>query len=1061
VSQTQLAGDAMLRKISEISAAMGKVATDSTAMGAGIAAGLNVGANAADLLISKYRTIIDLQAQMANVPMPGGGGRSRAEIEPGVYQYSGDQPGTFRNQYGNFTNKSQMSGEGIGAYNPNFYTQPLNIQASESRIGALNPPASGSDFVSGGILAAPPPAAGGRGAGGRFLPGNTLGQFLARDSNGQFLSAADWQPQLGGSAIGLGAIIPEMSLMTRPNMGWSSGIGGFGGGTSAYMGMVTPNVAGLLSAPQPQVIGQGTSNFWGGGPWNPNPSGYNPNVVINQGPGPWTQGSPNFPGGGVGSTQYGGFAGGGGMGGGGFPGGGNTGTGNPGGAGVMAPTPADVERTSMFERILGRIILYTAIFETFRLAASAIRQMTDEMLRLEDVSARVGFITGQGVGGTQAAFTSAAQYGISPKQAGPAILAAAQLGATSQQQTQANQLGLLYGPDQVKTAIQELIQVQGRADASGLKNVQTMDFLAQSYKTFNGTLKDSFGALETGITLHAQFGVSAEAAGLAIERTSTITGQSVDQVGVIYQRILSKVQEPATQDRLKAYGIVPGTTEQMVSQISTRAEQYAKAGTPNAQANIQGMMEAVMGGGIGGYSAAQQIAVAFKEMKTAMDNATPSLAKFGEELDLVSNTGVTKINQLTSAWAIFLQSLGNTSIIKSTATALTDMLNAGTAANQLGSAWSTLDPSQQKQLLAQFTKETGLKTIMPTVLELAAGASNIPQVDSQWGTDPVTRSARNMGLDQWLLNRINGGNTTGSTMPQAHVGGTRYSTGTGIAGPGADPNVLVTQPPAFGGFETFPKGENWDKFVASTRKFEGQISAPGMGYTLDQKQYQYYDETTGLFRSLLADSNAIRFATDEQRKLLQQAFTGTFNVPAGGRIPFAALLAGFGPQGMASGLSGGAASPATDIAEHIRTLPGGSGSMSSVINRILTDGRQKDDFYNAFPGRTKDDLAALDPAPGRLASLDHSRMTRMHNQSIYDADPYGIRDPRARPIPQGAQANPGRTSAGLSPIQLAVTNNIRINIDGRQIAAYQNKQTYRQFESVRNSNGAPSSVVSM
>lgn len=764
-------------------------------------------------------------------------------------------------------------------------------------------------------------------------------------------------------------------------------------------------------------------------------------------------------------------------------------------------------------RVFTRILIYTAIFEAFRVGAQIVRSFADEYLRLSDVQARVGFINGQGVGASQAQFADAAQYGVSPAQAAPGILTAAQLGSPESDRQAAGQMALVFGANQYDNAIKELTQTRERAASVGLVEYHNLDLLATMYKSIPGDFESYNEAIKQGIQLHGQFGTSAEAMSLAIAKTSFLTETGPEQTSTLFQSLLSKLQEPATQKRLKSFGIEAGTPEEMIRDINSQVQQLQGAGRG---ADIQKLMEAIQGGGIGGYSRVRQMTIAFDEIGKALDNVNPKLANWNDLVTSVSDSGVTKINMLKSSWDAFLLSLANTPQVASLAMAAINSLNAVRLNLDIMSipggakeSWNNLNSQQKQDALSQYTASTGKDAVKDTPIPVWQQEINLAAglVGQRPFTGDVTNNPefmtwfRNQGTSPTggLIDHIIGGQGgyrgSGSGMPG------KGQLGTGINSPG-----WGAEPTAFGGFETFPKGQNWDSFVSSVRKYETQIDKLP-GYDLNQKQFQYYDESTGLFRSLLADSNAIRFATDEQRKLLAQAFTGTFNVPSGGRIPFAALLAGFGPEGSGGGGGGGGlvgslvderAKSSIDsmataaqtmsaaalgilgyLAAHGANVPGSATSRGGQSVPTASESGIAG-YIAAHGGRTTPGMPSIDALSNR--HLDPNRMHEMgHDQLLYPRDnPFEsgpierpshripmIQDMRSKVATGRVPSVPGRevashtSRAGLSPIQLAVTNNIRVAIDGRQISYIQNRQNYRQFDSVRNSNGAPNSVVSM
>lgn len=741
-------------------------------------------------------------------------------------------------------------------------------------------------------------------------------------------------------------------------------------------------------------------------------------------------------------------------------------------------------------RIAARVVVFTAIFEAFRIGAQVIRDMVDESLRLEDVSARVGFINGQSPAATGFQFQQAAAYGISPEQAGPGIISGAQLGATSEDMENASKSAMVFGPDTYNNALNEIIQTRLRAQSLGTTEISQLDFIATAYKNVANSTGSAAAAyeiysdsLQQGYQLAGQFGTSVQAMGLAIAHTSMVTEQGPEQTSTLYQSILSKLGNKDTQKRLKPFGIEEGDPNDMIRQINGVVGQLQSRG--NRQEDIQKLMEAVQGGGLGSYARVRQMTIAFDDIGKAIDNVNPKLEDFEKGLAGISETGVTKINQLTAAWHVFLATVADTSVFKGTLTGITDVITAATSMLASGPIWSSMSPDEQKATLKKFEDQTGAKTTTTNFLGLESVRPHVVVTDEMraaaGGAGGVAQLAADSVLNKFILeenfkkenaDRLS---TSGNAYDYM-MGGNNLPGGAKV--PGGDVDIDAAgfgEPgPDFGGFQTFSKGMNWDAFVASTRKYEGQIDGLG-GYELDQKQYQYYDESTGLFRSLLADSNAIRFATEEQRKLMAQAFTGTFNVPSGGRIPFAALLAGFGPAGKGSGASAGGLSDTAStqgVMGYINAHQANTAAWVSAAQTMSAAAQGILGYLQAHgavgPGSNPPDQAVptasasgvmgyINAHAGKTLPPGFSNRVDGWNtfapQSQYRPNPYGIPSKFGK---EGASYG-GKSGGG----QVNVVNNIRVNIDGRQVAAVQNRQTYRQFDSVRNSTGAPNTLVSV
>ncbi len=1069
----------LLARLDDIEKKLGSVATASVGAFQTVARSFNPALSAADDLIAKLNEIIRLQGQLGSMPPPVSGTRSgRVDAGMGLYQYPNDAPDQYRDTYGRFASGG-AGGQGIGAFNPNA-GQRGHYRFGQSDWAAQGWGAPQAQFH---ILSFPDDLGAAPSDLGQSMPsaynmgaGNVAAQMSAniREANAQFDQSINaWKATW--TSAGNYSEPDSQALALRPGFPW-------GGANSISPGAGTPYTPQFPWGSGPSAASGATINgVWSGGyGMPPIPGGaamlYPPNSGAYGGGGagqvplpgvPWYQ----APVGGAGGPGGPGAAGGG--------AGGIVGPGGPFPAAYGPPgaaiTPQSVTHATEFERILGRIVVTAALFAAFRVAAQSIAEMTEEMLRLEDVTARVGFINGQGGVATQYQFTQAGAAGIAPKDAAGGIITAAQLGSSALQQKQAQDLALVFGADQYNRALVELNQTQVRADAIGLKNVDVMNFIAQSYKTMPGTMADYFNALQQGIQLGAAFGVSAESMGLAIERTVRVSGQSVDFIANLTQSTLTKLQDKDVQKGLEKFGIQAGDPASMVSQIATRQREMAAAGD---QGGIQKMMEAVQGGGLAGPARVRQLTILFQELDKAQQGASDSLAKFDGLLAGVSDTGVTKINQLTAAWKLFLQSVGDTKLFKETATGITDVLNAATAHNNLGEAWGSITPDQRAALVARFQSETGLKLNTSNQMGIKGSQfgteADPPRVADHIGLEnPINQFARQYGMDAWMLEAINALQAlTAAANKLDNVNNSAEHDPPFVRG---SKGKLISGVPdtKFGGFNTFDEKSPWtfDQFESKVRGYEKAIAGKG-GYELDRRTEVYYDETTRTWRTMLADSNAIRYANEEMRKLMSEQITGTFNVPAGGEVSvlFNALTAGFRPStyGLGSGASGGASGPDAgglpkDSPRLIGTLDNLDAATRGVLDYLRahganvpgTSGRSigtRGSGSGTYdPDHLKDDLYV--PA-GKSLSGRHPSGYKSSGHAGDDFDPYSARNPR---FADKRQKDDTASATGMT-----INNRIAVSIDGRLLASYLNRQQFRQFENIRNANAtAPNSSVMM
>lgn len=525
----------------------------------------------------------------------------------------------------------------------------------------------------------------------------------------------------------------------------------------------------------------------------------------------------------------------------------------------------------MLGRIATRIAIYTAIYGAIQLVSSAVKEFAANLLELNDVSARTSFINGQSQNDVQGQFAQAAKYGVAPQQAGAGILTGAQLNTSPEQQKQAGQLAEIFGTGEYSNALLGLNRIQAQVNATGLQHVEVMDFIAQSYKTMPGTLGDYFGALQHGIDLNAQFGVSAEAMGLAIEKASTGTGQSVDNISVIFQSILSKIGTPATQKALQQEGIGAGSPQEVVAQINAKYQDLLAAGD---RAGIQKFGESIQGGGIGGYSRTENLPVVFAAINDALNGGNANLAKFDDLLTRVSGTGVTKINQMTAAWQSFLLALGNTGPIQAVFDFITTGLTSDTAIlNSLG------------KIIPGLINNAGSIAIS-NPLNDAKRLSNYEELNPvknefDFGLNPAAFGAY---LAEYIAKVIDYMNSKpGISVERPGPSSIGVSSGGGLRVPQSILNPYPTPIDNFGGLQELPQGVTLPNYEKMVQAQETKLKIAGV--PTDDKNYEVLSKSGDLLGMMLADTNAIRLTN-------QQIASGVSS------------FGGFAPAGLTSATAG-------------------------------------------------------------------------------------------------------------------------------------------------------------
>ena len=742
------------------------------------------------------------------------------------------------------------------------------------------------------------------------------------------------------------------------------------------------------------------------------------------------------------------------------------------------------EFNSRFIRHMTWIAQGILIWEGFRIVQGILQGMTTEMINLENVSARLALTTGQplqaAITGVAGAAVQAARYGIAPTQAGPGTLAAAQLGASAAQQEQARQLALVFGADQHQNALTELYQVQLRASAAGIEYVDVLGFMATALQEIPRSLETDAletyaDALQVGIRLQGRVGLSAELMGLALANAAVATESSAETIGAQFERVISRISKPEVIDELRGFGVQPGPLPQVIGAIADAANQLVASGKME---RFEELMRLVAGGSLQAGQQLRDFPLILKIISDALDDPNKKLADFGRAVELTTGTTQSSFAILTAsvkAWFGTLVAgygamdgflerlvvLAKYGIFSPQGLALT----IGGARDVAGAAAGLFNLQSQANL---FEQQTGKQAYLNQAGGLGLGGMPVLIVNPEF--------------QRWLDNANNPARMERSWAADA----ARWQAQADFYNPPPGKGQLAfPEPPAFGGFQTFPKGQDWDQFRSLVRKYETQIQAEVPGYTLDRQQVAFWDETTKHYRTLIGDTNAIRFATEEQRKLMAEQITGVFNIPDSGRalVAFYALQQGYVPRDRAEALMSGAGSfpKAKEISDQITT------AVYTVNDTLLTFGDIFGAARDAYGGGKQpggipkvtdgvDVYSQYLPVIEEGASKGRQGMQRRQNftRRMLPEDALFSKIQREQDELIAAEGLGGSrsdtpmrsrrsTAQRAQPLSVPITINSRIviNVDGRRIQQMINRQTYQQFSQIAGGAGvaAGSSVL--
>lgn len=694
------------------------------------------------------------------------------------------------------------------------------------------------------------------------------------------------------------------------------------------------------------------------------------------------------------------------------------------------------KKLTLFDNKFMRHIAWIAqgilIWGALRVAGDGIRTFIQELNNLESTQARLGFVNGSSYVATATQSALGAQYGLTPTQSGGGAITSAQLGLSSGDTNNARQLALVFGADQYDNALKELYQTEQRANAVGVDHVAVMNYIATAYKTAPGTMETYFDSLQQGILLSHDLGVSAEQAGLSILNMAEATEDSPERIATTLQSVIGNLRKGSVQDNLKDYGIKAGTPGDMLRDVSSQVTDLVKSGNLD---KAKALIDEVTGG-LNAPARQLQLLTDFQELNKLFTGTNTELSTMDGLLKNIGDTGVSTFDRLKSSFLALVdaqiaaqkdkQAKGEFQLPGLYQLSPLGLLVPGEAARAYGdvkNAGNSLAEYMNDQAMRKnYETETGLSSTM-------AGNTNGRRAA---GSDQVDTQA----YKAWL--REQSGATLGNSRTRNGFGMSPVSAATPALGPTPPPEI------DFGGFQNFEKGWNWDKFTSDVTSHE-KLLADVPGYDIERKQFAFFDEATQSYKYMIADLNAIRFATDEQRKLMQQQITGTFNVPAGGEaiIAYFAAASGFvasTKSGKSTGSSSGAGTGSGSSWANGWGKGDPWGNGKDVFNGIPDDARGG--FNNKPLGMSKKEIDYFGIPPEARAGKEYNSMKHIYKPGL-DSD-------------RQNQSQARQLQA------VTVNNTIRVYIDGRVVAHSVQRQNYNQFSNIRNSAfTSPSSQVAI
>lgn len=505
---------------------------------------------------------------------------------------------------------------------------------------------------------------------------------------------------------------------------------------------------------------------------------------------------------------------------------------------------------SQFMRHAGWIAQTIVIGTAFATAAKAAHDFGEELVRLDSVSQRLNFINGTTREGTVAQFLSAAEMGITPEQAAPGLITAAQYGLAGRDVSRAQQLAAVFGPEQFNNILTEIYQTEQRANAAGVEHLNIMSYIATAYQTGSGTLEDYFDSLQMGVELTQALGLSAEQAGLAVLKVSQGLEGTPSDAASLLQIIRRRISTQATvREGLAAEGITGPDMPSYFRQIS----EMAATGDP---AQFERVLQLIVGG--------QNVTTRLANMRTALVElyevmgAPPDMSSWQQLFAGFSDTTQFKINQLTASWKEFLLAVGDSFPGQIGVSMVNDRL--GSTAEGLRSAGVILGGIPELMF-------SGASTRFAYANQLRSGIQN------QFSERGVPTALADIILNQgfWygvIADAIN--DTLGANARQPDTG----RQGTVVTMPNGGRITSFGPPLPVEGFANLPQGVDFMTFYRTALEIQKTLSAipgyqPNLETTAVLDRGRRLGDDDDRYRVIRLDAKAIQDAIDKVAKEIE------------------------------------------------------------------------------------------------------------------------------------------------------------------------------------------------
>jgi len=349
-----------------------------------------------------------------------------------------------------------------------------------------------------------------------------------------------------------------------------------------------------------------------------------------------------------------------------------------------------INLSSRFMRHLTWIAQGALIWGGYRQLRELVDTYVTAFSEIEQQAARTAFVvestTESMIDAQRNAASEIVQYGAKPTEAAGAVTTAVRFGVEPGVVLEyAAQLAMVAkGELDVAQATEALLSINRQWNIDAEDTSQVLDVLATMYAEVPGSMKDFIALMQEGPGMARQMGQAFEENMLMVARAMTyLPSQTPSGVSSLMERMMSRMyQQDVARKLAQKYDISvfdpeTGGRRAGAEVLGEVAEAYR---TITSESERAALAELVAGTRQG--KAWADAMIILQNYESIMSGTQTTLREFGDLSDNVLDTHQTKVDQLTAAWQLFQQTVGEGGVVSALDTmlgTLTTMLTTTTA----------------------------------------------------------------------------------------------------------------------------------------------------------------------------------------------------------------------------------------------------------------------------------------------------------------------------------------------------------------------------------------------